>query len=308
MKDDDYLALDGYSMNVFLTVLEQGSLAGAADKLGITKTVIGHCLTKLRSAFHDPLFVRTGGQEIVPTARAESLGERVRLVLTEMQQLTAMPVFKPQQTALHFTVGTNDFQRDLILPELYRRVASETKEFSLRTIIAEYPSLDLLRTGKADLLLSPVAPEGTDILYKRLLIDQSRCFFDGNVRQAPRTLADFRSARYIGLNLVDGQRVIPFAAPIARELEQQVVIRVPNFSDMASFVRGSDLLAIAPGMLRTGALSGFTSITPPFNLPSVFVFMLWHKRHQSDPAHQWVRNQLEAAVSGVMERVKLAAL
>ncbi|MDQ5768520.1 LysR family transcriptional regulator [Thiothrix subterranea] len=306
MKDHDYLALDGYSMHVFLTVLEQGSLASAADKLGITKTVIGNCLTKLRSVFHDPLFVRTGGQEIVATARAESLGERMRLVLADMQQLTAEQVFKPKQTALHFTVGTNDFQRDLILPELYRQVASETKEFSLRTLISEYPSLELLRTGKADLLLSPVAPEGTDILYKRLFIDQPRCFFDGNARQAPRTLADFRNARYVGLNLVDGQRVVPLAAPIARELEQQVAIRVPNFSDMASFMRGSDLLAIAPGMLRMGALSGFSSSIPPFNLPSVFMFMLWHKRHQGDPAHQWVRNQLEAAVSGVMERVKLA--
>jgi DNA-binding transcriptional LysR family regulator len=306
MKDHDYLALDGYSMHVFLTVLEQGSLASAADKLGITKTVVGNCLTKLRSVFHDPLFVRTGGQEIVATARAESLGARMRLVLTEMQQLTAEQVFKPQHTAMHFTVGTNDFLRDLILPELYRQVASETKEFSLRTIISEYPSLELLRTGKANLLLSAAAPEGVDILYKRLFIDQPRCFYDSSVRAAPRTLADFRNARYVGLNLVDGQRVVPLAAPIARELEQQVAIRVPNFSDMASFMRGSDLLAIAPGMLRMGALAGFASIAPPFNMPSIFMFMLWHKRHEGDAAHQWMRVQVESAVSGVMERVKLA--
>ena len=306
MKNDNYLALDGHSMHVFLTVLEQGSIANAADKLGITKTVIGNCLTKLRSIFHDPLFVRTGGQEIVATALAESLGERMRLVLSDMQQLTAEQVFKPKQAAVHFTVGSNDFQRDLILPELYRLVAGETKEFSLRTIISEYPSLDLLRTGKADLLLSPVAPEGGDILYKRLFIDQSRCFFDSSAREAPRTLADFRNARYVGLNLIDGQRVVPLAAPISRELEQQVAIRVPNFSDMASFMRGSDLLAIAPGMLRMGALSGFSSITPPFNMPSVFMFMLWHKRHQGDAAHQWMRNQLESAVGGVMARGKLA--
>jgi DNA-binding transcriptional LysR family regulator len=223
-----------------------------------------------------------------------------------MQQLTAEQVFKPKQTVMHFTVGTNDFQRDLILPELYRQVASEVKEFSLRTIIAEYPSPDLLRTGKADLLLSPVAPEGVDILYKRLFIDQPRCFFDSSAREQPRTLADFRQARYIGLNIVEGQRPMSLAAPISRELEQQVAIRVPNFSDMASFMRGSDLLALAPGMLRMGALSGFSSIKPLFNLPSIFMFMLWHQRHQGDPAHQWVRAQLESAVGGVMERGKLA--
>lgn len=305
MRESDYLALDGHSMHIFLTVLEQGSVASAADKLGITKTVIGNSLTKLRSVFQDPLFVRTGGQEIVATARAENLAERMRMVLSGMRELTTEQDFKPQRASLHFTIGTNDFQRDLVLPELYRQVASETREFSLRTIISEYPSVELLRTGKADLLLSPVAPEGPDILYKRLFIDQPRCFFDGSARQQPRTLADFRQARYIGLNLLDGGRASPMAAPISRELEQQVAIRVPNFSDMASFMRGSDLLALAPGMLRMGALSAFASIKPPFNLPSIFMFMLWHKRHQGDPAHQWVRSQLEQAVGSVMQRVKL---
>ncbi|SEA24660.1 DNA-binding transcriptional regulator, LysR family [Thiothrix caldifontis] len=304
MKDHDYLALDGHSMHVFLTVLEQGSIASAANKLGITKTVIGQCLTKLRSVFQDPLFVRTGGQEIVATARAENLGERMRVVLSEMQQLTATPVFKPQQAVLHFTVGTNHFLRDIVLPEWYRQVATEVKEFSLHTITAEVPSLALLRTGKADVLLSPVAPEGVDILYKRLFIDQSRCFFDGNVRETPRTLADFRQARYIGLHLPEGQRAGSITAPILRELEQQVAVRVPNVWDMASFMRGSDLLAIAPSMLRIEALAEFSAIIPPFNLPPVQLFMLWHTRHQSDSAHQWLRSQLETAVAHVMQRAK----
>ncbi|EIJ35332.1 LysR family transcriptional regulator [Thiothrix nivea] len=304
MRESDYLALDGHSMHIFLTVLEQGSVASAADKLGITRTVVGNSLTKLRSVFQDPLFVRTGGNEIVATARAESLAERMRLVLSEMRELTTEQAFKPQRASLHFTVGTNDLQRDLVLPELYRQVASEAKEFSLRTIISEYPSLELLRTGKADLLLSPIAPEGPDILYKRLFIDQPRCFYDASARPQPRTLADFRQARYIGLNLLEGGRSSPLAAPISRELEQQVAIRVPNFSDMASFMRGSDLLALAPGMLRLGALSSFASIKPPFSLPSIFMFMLWHKRHQGDPAHQWVRAQLELAVVNVMQQGK----
>ncbi|WGZ94378.1 MAG: LysR family transcriptional regulator [Candidatus Thiothrix putei] len=305
MKDHDYLALDGHSMHVFLTVLEQGSIASAANKLGITKTVIGQCLTKLRSVFQDPLFVRTGGQEIVATARAENLGERMRVVLSEMQQLTATPVFKPQQAVLHFTVGTNHFLRDIVLPDLYRQVATEVSEFSLQTITAEAPSLALLRTGKADVLLSPVAPEGVDILYKRLFIDQSRCFFDSNAREAPRTLADFRQARYIGLHLPEGQqRNGSIAAPILRELEQQVAVRVPNVWDMASFMRGSDLLAIAPSMLRIEALAEFSVIIPPFNLPPVPLFMLWHTRHQSDSAQQWLRTQLETAVTHIMQRAK----
>lgn len=307
MKETDYLSLDGHSMHIFLTVLEQGSLASAAEKLGMTKTVIGNSLTKLRSVFHDPLFVRSGGQEIVATPRAYSLAAGMRDVLSGMQQLTLERTFTPQQANLTFTIGTNAFLRDVILPAWYRQVAAEAKAFSLRTLIAEYPAVEWLRSGKADLLLSPHAPEGSDIVSKRLFIDQQRCFFDASVRSQPRTLADFRQARYLGLTPVAGQRTSPLAAPIARELEQQVVMRVPHFADMANLLRGTDLLALAPGMLRLGALAEFASMKLPFTLPPVFIFMLWHQRQQNDPAHQWVRTCLEAAVSHVLARSKLAA-
>lgn len=306
MKDNNYLALDGHSLHIFLTVLEQGSVASAADKLGVTRTVIGNSLTRLRSVFQDPLFVRTGGQEIVATARAERMADNVRSILAEMQHLAVESAFDPKRANLSFTIGTNDFQRDMVLPVLYRLVSGETRSFSLRTLIAEYPSVELLRTGKADLLLSPVAPEGLDIFHKRLFIDHARCFFDEKTRQPPRTLADFRQAQYVGLNLEDSHQKGLVAAPISRELEQRVAVRVPTFSDMLSFIRGSELLALAPGMLRSGALASLSSVKVPFNMPSIFTFMLWHKRHQGDPAHQWMRTKLEVAVSQVMQQVRTA--
>lgn len=307
MKDDNYLALDGHALRIFLTVLEQGSVGTAAEKLGVTKTVIGNNLTRLRSVFHDPLFVRTGGQEIVATARAERMADNVRALLEGMQDLTVEQDFSPEQARLHFTVAANDFQRDLILPELYRQVAAEVKAFSLNTILSDYPSVELLRSGKADLLLSPIATEGGDILCKRLLIDQPRCYFDAEVRLAPRTLADFRAARYVGLELSDTVRARPTVAPISAQLEKQVVVRVPSFSDMAAFVKGTDMLAIAPGMLRLGDLSGLISGKLPFNMPSIFIFMLWHQRYQSDPAHQWLRMQLEYVVGQLAQQLKRVA-
>lgn len=304
MRDCDYLALDGHSLHIFLTVMEQGSITGAATKLGITSTVIGNNLTKLRSVFRDPLFVRTGGREIVPTARAETLADAARGILSQLHDLTIEPEFTPQRTSLHYTIGANDFQRDLILPELYRKASNELRNFSLQTLIDEYPSIELLRTGKADLLLSPIAPDTPDVLCKRLCIDQVRCFYDSNVRDAPRTLADFRYGRYVGLDPQTRQRPLTPLVPLMRDLDQQIAVRVPKYSDMPSFLRNSPLLAIAPSMLRLGTLTGFASVKLPFTLPSVFIFMVWHKRHQQDPAHQWIRARLETAVAEIMLQVR----
>ena len=112
MRDCDYLALDGHSLHIFLTVMEQGSINSAAVKLGITSTAVGNNLTKLRSVFRDPLFVRSGGREIVPTARAESLAGAARSVLTQLQELTAEQAFDPATSHLQYTVGASDLQCD----------------------------------------------------------------------------------------------------------------------------------------------------------------------------------------------------
>ncbi|MBU0653797.1 MAG: LysR family transcriptional regulator [Gammaproteobacteria bacterium] len=304
MKDEDYLALDGRSLQIFLAVMEQGSVTGAASKLGVTSMAVSNSLNRLRSVFNDPLFVRTGGREIVATARASALAEGARSLLEQMRELTCVTGFQPGNAALHVTVGTNDFLRDLLLPEFYRQVAGEAREFSLQTIVDEIPSPMLLRNGTADLLLSPVVQEAPDILHKRLFSDQLRCFYDSDAREGPKTLADFRQAHYIGLNPVEEQRRLPLPDPVSQELEQRVTVRVASYSDMESFMRGSDLLALAPGMLRLGPLAPFASAKLPFNTPSVFMSMLWHKRYERDPAHQWLRFQLEDAANQLVQRLK----
>lgn len=304
MKDELYLALDGRSLQIFLAVMEQGSIPGAASKLGVTSTVISNSLDRLRSVFNDPLFVRTGGREIVATARAGSLVDGARSLLEQMRDLTSITDFQPGNASLHITVGTSDFLRDLLLPEFYRQVSVAVRELSMETIVDEVPSLMLLRNGTADLLLSPIAQEGSDILQKRLLSDQLRCFYDSDARECPRTLADFRQARYISLNHGEEQRRLPPADPVSQELEQRVTVRVTSYSDMENFLRGTDMLVLAPGMLRLGPLASFASAKLPFTSQPVFMSMLWHKRYARDPAHQWLRFQLEDVASQLVQRLK----
>lgn len=304
MKDEDYLALDGRSLQIFLAVMEYGSVSGAASKLGVTSMVVSNSLNRLRSVFNDPLFVRSGGREIVATARAGALENDVRILLEQMRELTYKSDFQPKNATLKMTVGTNDFLRDLLLPEFYRKVSAEAREFSLESVVEAVPSLMLLRNGEADLLLSPLVQEGSDILHKRLFNDQIRCFYDSDAREPPKTLADFRQASYIGLNNGEEARRLPLPDPVSQELEQKVTVRVASYSDMESFMHGTNLLLLAPGMLRLGPLSSFATARLPFNPQPVFMSMLWHRRYERDPAHQWLRFQLEDAAAQLVQRLK----
>lgn len=292
MNSADYLALDGRALKILLTVLEEGSVSAAAVRLEMSQPAVSHALDRLREIFGDPLFVKAG-RGIRPTAHAHALGERARVVLDDLRALTVPPRFEPGAVALHFTLAANDYQRDLLLPGLLRRLRAQAPRLSISVIPSGIPSPQQLRSDRCDLILSPYPPEAEDILQKRLFSDRSVCFYDPQVRQPPRTLAEYLAAQHIALMFNEGERGKLDDRLQARGMRRQIALTVPNFSGVAPFLRGSDLLATLPSLLRHGSLSDLAWVAPPFELEPLTLYMLWHRRNQLDPAHQWLREALE---------------
>ena len=49
----------------------------------------------------------------------------------------------------------------------------------------------------------------------------------------------------------------------------------------------------------TGFVSQLASHVLPFELPSIDVSMLWHRRHQHEPAHAWLRDTVTQVATEV---------
>ena len=64
----DISRLDVRSLRVFLAVYQLNSISKAADKFGLNQSTISHCVDRLRIAFDDQLFLRSG-RGISPSAR-----------------------------------------------------------------------------------------------------------------------------------------------------------------------------------------------------------------------------------------------
>ncbi len=124
------LALDGHGLQVFLAVLETGSVTAAAEALGVSQSAVSHTLEKLRGLLHDPLFVKSG-RGIVATAHAAALAEPARRLLDDMTAFTRGSRFEPKEADLVLTVAANDFQRDLLLPAFRARVAAKVRSLLL---------------------------------------------------------------------------------------------------------------------------------------------------------------------------------
>jgi DNA-binding transcriptional LysR family regulator len=288
--DNKYLSLDVRSLHTFLIIMETGSITAAANQLNITQSAVSHGVEKLRGIFQDKLFLRAG-RGIKPTPRAEQLFTELKPLLANISALTQNTEFSPAEANINWKVAANDFQRDIVLPGFYKRVSKQVKSFTLDVIPSEVPPTELLRNGEVDLVISPVPPDAPDILQKQLFSTRVCCFYDANIRKPPKTTEDFLQSSYISLTFMAGRRR-PGENPIMEKIEKKIVIRVSNFAGIASFIRGSELLAIVPEMLIKASLADFSQTEFPFDAPELKVYSLWHQRYQNDAMHQWLRAEL----------------
>ncbi|WP_086062521.1 LysR family transcriptional regulator [Muricoccus roseus] len=293
MNDIDALALDGHTLRLFLTVLEEGSVTGAAARHGLTQSAVSHALNRLRAQLGDPLFVQAG-RGIAPTPHARALAGRVQAVLDGMRELARPAEFEPARARLNLTVAANDFQQGLLLPAFFARVSSAVAALEMRVIPSGAPPAELLRTRGCDLLVTPLPPPGTDIVQKRLLTDRYACFYDPVLRGPPLSRDEYLGSRHATVVHPEGGALEFDRRMEARGVRRDFALRVPGFADIAAFLRGSTLLATLPGLLRRSAMQGFASVPVPLGpgtraMEPLPLYLVWHRRDQLDPRHAWLR-------------------
>jgi DNA-binding transcriptional LysR family regulator len=307
MSKFDYSSLDGRLLRLLVAVVDTGSITGAAQRLGVTQSAVSHLLDKLRAITGDPLFVKSG-RGIVATARAEELAPRARELLQAMERFAQSGDFDPARWQTTFTVAANDFQRDVLLPPLMARLREQAPGVVLRVIPSAIPSLELLRQAHCQLVISPRPPDGADIRQKRLFEDEYRVFFDPAQRGAPATRADYLAAEHVTV-LYEPRRALDLDEWLAaRGVQRRFRVLVPGFAGLPSFIRGSQLLATAPGLLGSHLLRGLGNARVPVPCPKLPMYLIWHVRHQHDPAHRWLRAALEAVVAPAVKASAAAAL
>ncbi len=291
MKKFNHLDLDGHLLHLLSTVIELGSVTAAANALGITQSAVSHQLDRLRAIVGDALFVKSG-RGIAPTARAESLAEQAQGLLTQLQGFVHSGAFEPARLTQCFTIAANDLQRDLILPDLLNRLQAQAPGVTLRVVPSDVPSADMLRAQDCQLVISPRPPDATDIKHKRLFADNYRVFYDPHVRKAPRSLKAYETAEHIRVVHQPKRSLDIDDLLLKRGVQRRFAATLSSFAGVAAFVAGTQRLATLPGLLRQGLLRGLADAPVPFETPEMPMYAIWHVRHQQDPVHMWLREQL----------------
>jgi DNA-binding transcriptional LysR family regulator len=291
MKKIDWLSLDAKSLQVFLTVIEVGTITGAADKLGITQSAVSHTVEKLREVVGDPLFIRSG-RTVSPTSYAEQMSVKVERILGELKDLVQTSSFSPSESEIDLVVAANDFQSSLLMPRFYEQVKGKLKRFTLRVISPQVPTVELLREKKCDLGIVGFSPDSADIMQRPLFNMNTVVFYDPTMRDAPKDMEDYLNSGHIGLSFLQKFKGGVDNILDSRGQPRRVEISVPNFSSFATYLRGTDMLATLPILMRLTEMKEFAFVPLPFPFSSGKMNMIWHQSYQEDEQHKWLRKEM----------------
>lgn len=285
-------------------LLVDGSVVGAARRLGLSASAMSRTLTRLREATGDPLLVRAG-RRMVLTPYAEEMGGRTRAALDE-----ARAVLLPARTELDlqtlrrtFSIRANEGFVEAFGPALIAAAMSVAPHVRLRFAPKPEKTATPLRDGSADLEIGVLGEMGPEVRLQALFRDR----FVGVVRKGHPLEADAQvsAERYVAFDHVVASRRGVANGPVddalaVLGLERTIVAVVPGFPAALAVARDSNLVALLPASFLSSRTDGGQGLACDdvyaFELPvatvKITVSQMWHPRSEADPAHRWLRQQV----------------
>ncbi|WP_405166222.1 LysR family transcriptional regulator [Nocardia sp. NBC_01499] len=298
------MQLDLNLLTALDALLEEGSVAGAADRLHLTAPAVSRALGRIRRVMGDEILVRTG-RTMTPTPRALAVREQVH-ALVQQAQLVLSSEHDLDLTTLErtFTLKWHDAVVNTIGPDLLATVRAQAPGVRLRLLAEADADTDELRHGHVDLEIGSNPPASADIRHE--IIANDRLVVAIGRDHPART---FTITNYVGAEHITVSRRGRLHDPIddllhARGLTRRVVATVPTVAAALRFVRRGDLVATVPERMTEAMTAelGLRLVPLPLEPISIPVIAAWHQRYDGDRAHTWLREQVRTAVHQAVDR------
>lgn len=283
-------------------LLQEGSVVGAAQRMGLSGPAMSRTLARIREVTGDPILVKVG-RRMVPTPRALILREQVHGSVE-----TAVHLLRPEREldlALldrHFNLHANDTFTSSFGGELLDQVRREAPRSVLRFLPENTTENDVLQEGSTDLYISAMRPMGADFHVQSLftttfvgLACDDHPIFDDEI--TPQRFASYDQISVSRRGRVSGP--IDLALD-ALGLKRTVSLVLPTFYSAVFALGSSNLILALPEHVVWGVRKMGVRVRAfdlPFPLEALVIVQAWHPRFQNDLAHQWLRRVIWTACS-----------
>ncbi len=292
----------GLDLNLLVVLdalLEEQSVTKAALKVNVSQPAVSAALAKLRQHTGDELLQKVG-RDFRLTPRAKTMVKPVKEILLQIEStIHASSEFDPTQSDRTFKVAMSSYSSQVLIPGLARKLATSFPGISC--VVEEIHSESLARVKKGSIdccitfqqtrLLNP-RESSEDLSHAHVFSDEWMLIAAAGNDLATETMSyeTFCGLRYVATRLGG---VLPSFVELTLERHDarpRVTMSVPSFELAIESVINSDCVAVVPSLLVDDHLRAqLKMFRPPFEMPALQEFLVWHSRNDADPGHTWFR-------------------
>lgn len=296
--------MDKFDLNlitVFLEVYRLRSITQAAESLDLTQPAVSSALKRFRNQVGAELFVREG-RGIAPTHAAIQLATELTPLITGIENtLTSFKEFDAS-SGRTFTVYVTETMLYLLQPRLLND--PDLGQCEVRFKLIPQTQEELLRElslQKVDLAIDPQPVTSPAYVCETFAEDDMVVLCrKGHPRiQQSLTKEAYMKEQHVAFSAKRGGVYV--AEFLAKENihERDMVCECDSLLSSMSVVSDSDYLTVNSRQLAEKYAERFNlQVLPlPFEARPYNQHLIYHKRKQNNPAHQWLLQRLQAALN-----------
>ena len=289
---------------IFRAIMARGSIAGAAEEIGLSPSAISHALARLRIMLNDELFFRTA-EGVRPTDRARELSADIERGLGFISTAISLQhQFVPSEAKRVFTMQVADYVSGFLLPRLAERLQDEAPGVSFDILPFSISPESVWDRVDMQVRLTPGRLQPEMVRSQRLLADEIVVLMRRDHPRAndPMTAELYADLPHVKLSQSATGTTVIDDALAARGLERHMAMTVASWFEIPDIVAKSDLIAIAPRRLFSLDPRLRNLKASPLPLEEVvFSFDLcWDLRTEREPGQKWLRK----VVSDVFKEIR----
>jgi DNA-binding transcriptional LysR family regulator len=300
------ILLAGFDLNLLEpldALLETRSVTAAARRMRVSQPTMSGMLARLREQMRDPLLVRVG-RHMELTPRAVEMAPDIRQALLRVAQLThPHPGFDPATSRRTFRIMASEFGLFLVLPSVFRRAEHEAPHVCFETVLIDQPAasvyagtVDLCLTG--DILGQVTGDMAAVVRTQKLMEDRFVGIVDATHTLAGTvTLDQLLAYPHVATQFPGSPWTVEDIGLAGISDRHPPRVRVASFLALGRLVAGTRSIGVVPSRLAQLVLADrrLRAINLPGDFGTIAIRLLWHARHDQDPAHRWFRATLAQA-------------
>ena len=280
---------------VFDAIYTEGNLTRAGEIIGITQPAVSNSLSRLRTLFDDPLFVRTA-EGMIPTPVAQNIVGSVRQALGLIRSsVQESELFEPKVSDKRFRVSMTDLSQAMVLPWLFSKIMTNAPMISIDCYHVHRRDMNIeLASGNLDLAVDiPLTPD-PQIKQAALFSHPHVCVVskDHALVKDKLDLNTYLALDHIHISSRRGGLGHVDLALGKMGKKRKISLRTQHYFSTPQLVAGTELALTVPRIFADFMVNNeeVKYLDIPFEVPHLESYLYWHESTDKDQANQWMRN------------------